>query len=375
MSDHQLPVTQKQPRNSSIELLRIVAMFFVVLSHACGHSQFEFPDAPMCFNELLVQWGRLGSLGVDIFVLITGYYLCKKENSYQSAIRLLLQVWFYSYTLFLVCKFGFQYSYSPKECLKAFLPTIFQEYWFFTAYFVLCILHPYVNVFLEKVDRRTHRNLLEVMFFFCIVVPTFTAQEMYTNELTQLLFFYLVGAYFRLYPEHVLRKRSVAACLVCVSFFLMFLSTVVITYLGKSIALLEDFGTFFYSRKSLLVTTCAIGIFSLFLSLPSFTNRTVNKLSACTFGIYLIHDNFAVRHIIWMRIFRLAEQFDSAFLALYIIATALAVFFGCALIEYLRIRILGKPTEMLAASIEKNVKRMLLAAVGYASKWMHRMGV
>ena len=57
-----------------------------------------------------------------LFVLISGYFQCTAGFRPQSVTRLLAQVWFYSLSLFLVCRFGFGYPYTADMLWQVFLP-------------------------------------------------------------------------------------------------------------------------------------------------------------------------------------------------------------------------------------------------------------
>jgi len=94
--------TSPSVRNSAIELLRIIAMLFIVLSHFCVHSNFNLSQMPFSFNKTILQWGALGNLGVDIFMIISGFFLCKSKLKTKSISKLLTQVWFYSVFLFFI---------------------------------------------------------------------------------------------------------------------------------------------------------------------------------------------------------------------------------------------------------------------------------
>lgn len=102
-----------------------------------------------------------------------------------------------------------------------------------------------------------------------------------------------------------------------------------------------------------MIVVCAVGLFAYFLNIPVFTNRFINTVSSCTFGVYLIHDNLAVRNILWLHIFKHAEQFESDFLIVQIIASVMVVFVVSTLIEYLRIRTIGKWFDQVAAFASK----------------------
>ena len=60
-------------RQTSIEWLRIISMFLIVCGHSVVHSGLY--DLLLTFNGLFSVALTQGSrIGVDIFILITGYY-------------------------------------------------------------------------------------------------------------------------------------------------------------------------------------------------------------------------------------------------------------------------------------------------------------
>ena len=329
-------------RNSSIEFLRVIAMLFIVMSHACVHSNFDISASAINFNKLFVQWGTLGNLGVDIYVLISGYFLCQKKREYRSILRLFLQVWFYSVLLFLFSSIVLNYNYSVKALLGVIFPTIFQEYWFFTTYIILSLLMPYINVVLEKLGKHSLERLICLMAILWIVIPTFTLQTMYGNALLEFIMLYIIGAYFRMYPQNILSTKSRRYCLLIISGFLLFLSTFVLDYLGKKNDMFSGKGIMFFERNSPLIVGIAVGLFTIAIYHKPFYNRFINILGACTFGVYLIHDNPAIRKIIWIDLFHNAEYFSSPLLPIRIIGCMLLVFSVSSLIEYIRISYIEK---------------------------------
>lgn len=75
---------QKKQRNSSVELLRIVATLMVVVSHCSFHGFYHTGEGYMwidsTWNRFLLQISNMGSLGVNVFVLIMGYYMIKSKS-------------------------------------------------------------------------------------------------------------------------------------------------------------------------------------------------------------------------------------------------------------------------------------------------------
>ena len=346
-------------RNSAIEMLRILAMLLIVLSHACIHSRFDRSSMDFGLNRLFVQWGGLGDIGVVVFVLISGYFLCQKQTNYRSVLKLLLQVWFWSVVLFLVSWLGFGYSYSLKGYLQVFFPMVFQEYWFFTAYIVLALLSPVINLLFRALNRRQLEKLLLLLLVLWCVVPTFTLQNLFGDTLAQMVMFYLMGGYFRLYPENFLQNRKVRWAMVLVPLLLLMTSTVAIELLSARINLFAGKGRLFYSRTSVFVVACAVGLFSVAVYSKPFTNRFINALASCTFGVYLIHDNPAIREILWLRIMKHAEYASSPVLIVRIILSALIVYAVCTALEYLRIcfwegRLLSVADRMMPKRLKKS---------------------
>lgn len=68
-------VPQNMMRSSNIELLRIIAMFMVVLGHYYVKGGFP-DDSLMNTSKLVMQFlGSWSKIAVDIFVIISGYFL------------------------------------------------------------------------------------------------------------------------------------------------------------------------------------------------------------------------------------------------------------------------------------------------------------
>lgn len=341
-------------RNSAVECLRILAMLAIVLSHACVHSGFDLSLPQISFNRLIVQWGVLGNLGVDIYMIISGYFLCTKGAQAKTLSKLFVQLWFYSVVLFLVCRFGFGHAYSLRDYLNVFLPTLFAEYWFFTAYVVLAILSPYINILIREATQKQLQGALLCMIFMWIIVPTFTKQQLYGTEIPQFVMLYTIGAYFRKYPDNCLQYKTFRSIVTIGSFVLLFLSTVVLDCLGMKFSVFQNRGTLFYERNSLLIVSCAAGLFAIAVYQKPFFNAFINNISGCTFGVYLIHDNPVIRQILWKQLLHLADFFDSPVLIAMILGSVIAVFVGSTLIELLRQKTVAKPmTQALNKCNEK----------------------
>lgn len=64
----------RQERQTNMEALRILSMFFIVSFHLSYKSGFDFSDPTPNLLWVKSLW-LLGELGVNLFMLVTGYFL------------------------------------------------------------------------------------------------------------------------------------------------------------------------------------------------------------------------------------------------------------------------------------------------------------
>ena len=75
-------------------------MILIVAHHYMGHSELislmsENPTSSQ--TVMLALIGMWGKTGINAFVLITGYFMCKSNINIQKFLRLLLQIYFYNH--------------------------------------------------------------------------------------------------------------------------------------------------------------------------------------------------------------------------------------------------------------------------------------
>ena len=79
-------------RNSSIETLRIIAMFMILIHHFIVHNGYDALKLPLgperIFLQLVVQGG--GKVGVVIFFSISAWFFLDKEQTIKSNLK---RVW------------------------------------------------------------------------------------------------------------------------------------------------------------------------------------------------------------------------------------------------------------------------------------------
>lgn len=91
-------IERKKERSSNLELFRIIVMFLIVAHHYVVNSGLiqEMSKTPFEANSLFLYiFGMWGKTGINCFILITGYFMCKSNITLYKFAKLVLQVIFY----------------------------------------------------------------------------------------------------------------------------------------------------------------------------------------------------------------------------------------------------------------------------------------
>ena len=88
----------KKEKNGNIEILRIVSMIMILILHFFYHGNIlnEMPKKInlLCVSTISVE--VLCIVAVNIFILISGYFLCKSKFDINKIIKLYGEIFVYS---------------------------------------------------------------------------------------------------------------------------------------------------------------------------------------------------------------------------------------------------------------------------------------
>lgn len=361
----------KSGRNSAVELLRIAAMLLIIISHFSVYGIDEnislFTMRP-CFNKYFLETFQFGFLGVDIFMLISGYFGIKSQFKAEKLIKLLLQVFFYSAVIYVILCCSGIIDFSVKDAIKACFPAIFKKYWFFSGYVLTYVLSPFINRFLNSADRKIHLSLIAVLWLIWGIIPLATGSDFYGTHFTDLMIMYIIGAYLRLYPDNIFSKNKLRRILLPLSVILFPVSVALMNYAAMYVSAFENHYGFFYAVLSPLTVTAACLIFISFTKLHIKENKFINAVASCVFGVYLIHDNQLLREYLWGSIIRASDYAYSKALVLYVLLFSVIIFSTGAVIDFIRQKTIEKPVMAAVNAVCSNVRQKAVVLIDKKSK-------
>lgn len=333
----------KTKRVVNIDLLKCISMLFIVIMHFYGHGlskkglYFDGETTVGVLNYVVSEVILIiANTAVDIFVMITGYFMILQEKMQCRKIaRIWLQVVFYSVcitSLFAI----FTDDVVLKDFLKSFIPIKSNTYWFATKYLALLALAPFIARLCKGLTQKSYLILLGVMIFITTEIFKFpygyTFGETSGTNLQFFITLFLTGGYLRLYPI----KKGKRYFLICLSIVLLwYFVPVAISYFAHGAKELVP-GCGPYHSLSFYV---AITFFLMFKDLKIKETRIVKFLSGLvpyTFGVYLIHDHELMRYLIWNKIIVTQTYIESLVFVPYMCFVVLIIYMIGVMTDFIR---------------------------------------
>ena len=200
----------KTKRNSAIDMLKVISIYFIILHHYALWSGWQFASGFSLTKTAAQTLLMGGKLGVDIFVMITGYFVIKSTAKVKSLVTIWIETTLISLTVYFVMV-GFHLggvTFSLHDFVLDALPILFARYWFVTAYTLLYFSIPILNYVFLRISNVARLRMLTVMFVLFSLVPfVFYEKGMTFSFPIWFMFLYLVGAYLRLNADD-LKKTS-----------------------------------------------------------------------------------------------------------------------------------------------------------------------
>ena len=332
-------------RDSNMELARIVAMIMIILGHFVFHGiQGTVGTSPVTtpvlgFDEyLILVVSCLCSAGVNLFMLISGYYGIRLK--WQSIISFYLLCVFYNAVALFV-----QSRYQALG-FRDIIDVIFISRtgnWFFKGYFWVMMVSPILNKAIKEFNLTQLRVLAAIGMILTCVSSCFLGNPKGNGALL-LMFVYFLGGYIRRddFAGKVGRIKALglyfAICLTAI-----IVSAVVFNVFHK------EYGIFF-QHNSPFVVLAAVALFLFFKNI-SLNSGIVNSIASTVVAAIFIQDVIFYKPLYWYVNDCYISRGMGWSLWTYILALTAAVFLVSFIIE--------KPRKFIADRISSSLSKAL----------------
>lgn len=304
-------------------------MILIISHHFFGHGGWHAVSGS-ANSFFMYLTSALFRPSVNVFVLISAYFMCMHDDMrvpWKKLGKLWLSVFFYSAILYTVFTATGVYQFDIHSLISTLFPVLFGKYWFVSAYFIMMILSPFLNVIVKRLEKSQFTILCIIIIIFAalqdigVLSGTFPLSAGYNGIWFCLLYF--LAAYIRKYDIAV-KSRTV---------------WIIGSLLFAGVVMLMTF--VWTSPNYISIVTIYMSVFIILAAKQiSITNSAASKIicfiSKLTFGVYLIHDSNEMRGYMYENIFHSSQFIPSKYAFLIYLGFIAATFAACALAEWIR---------------------------------------
>ncbi len=266
----------KAQRQTSLEILRILCMLFIVAGHIGGRSGIE------SFSS----FATIAPHAVNCFVLISGYFLISSKFKAERILRTIFETIFYTFTITIILfLFGKADLMDVAKSIMPFAPTKF-SYWFVNKYLAVILLSPFINRVCCSLSKKQYQILIgSLLLIGSTLFIIFPFGGLFGNgfSLLWMTTVYITGGYLRLNTPKF-------------GYWGIFILILLATYNLCNIYLNEVIQL---QYNSLVTYSLAIATFMWFKDLSVSTDGIIAKattfIAPHVFAAYLIHEQGLIR--------------------------------------------------------------------------------
>ena len=296
-------MTKQMERESGIELLRIITMMGVILLHYNDERAFVYVADNSISQYLLFFFESMAICAVDLFILISGYFLsCTQKRTVLKPFQLLLQVILFREAMYIVSVLLQKQDFLITKVVANLIPNNY----FVILYCALYFISPYINIIFDRLAPNQRRILMLTMIILFSLwttgvdlfeeitgtewmgLSTVTAWgSMQGFSIVNFALVYCIGCYIRKTEIIISMRKRIILWLMTIA--LIFVWAVVTQHL----TMFELRSAWVYHNP--LVLFSAVLLFLIFRDIH-IKSRVINDLSAASFTCFLFH-GYLLDHI------------------------------------------------------------------------------
>ena len=333
---HSRIANREGQRNSSIELLRIIAMFMILMHHFVVHNGYDELNLPLGPERIFFQLVMAGSgkVGVVIFFSISAWFFLDREQTIKSNLK---RVWimerellFWSLALMMFYLVFDRADLGPKLMVRSLVPLSTGIWWYATAYAIFLMLLPFLSKGLKVLSREYHLALAATVLVIWGLTSFIPGMIGINDGFFGFIYLFILISAYKWYMEPFTTRQVWLMIGTGLGFFLLYTcASITLSLLGY------DMGIYITGDWKLPVIMVGFGMFLLF-DRVTFHNRTINRIAQSAFAVYLITDYAASRKLFWVKLFNLQDLYQQPFAILQILGILLTIYAICILIDFAR---------------------------------------
>lgn len=292
---------ESKQRNSSIELMKIIALFLVVLCHSLplyklgGSTELDgFLNLRQSTSNLqqlvLIIFSHLGQVGNALFIVPSVYYLLDSNEVKKNKIIQYIMDTLIISVIYLVIFSVIHGKLPITFIVSSLLPITFNFYWFITCYILLYAIHPWLNIIIKNLEKKQLFVADICMFFLYCVVSFALDGKYYYSHLIGFIVYYFFVAYVKLYLPKLSSDKKVNLKVFAVSLCGFILMIVGINCLGGHFSFVSRMVGDIERFINPFIVGLSISTFNL-CRLKIWRSEKINIISSTSLLVFVISNN------------------------------------------------------------------------------------
>lgn len=338
-------VNRQTTRESGIELLKIFAMFIIVIAHMV--QTLTTPDPQLSYQGYVMDISRattdvqtiillilrhFGVFGNEIFFICSAWFLLKSDNYKKKKwFFMFLEIWVVSVLILIITYVSLHGNISKKILIKSIFPTTFANNWYLTCYLLFYPLHTVLNKVIKGMNQNQLFRSTAVLTVLYIFLSFIKKDLFYSSNLILWITIYFIMAYMQKYLMQYADSMKVNLTILILN-AVGFVGIILLTEAaGHYIPAVSGKMTHWVTDSNPFLIAVSIALFNIVRKIH-FKSKAVNYISGLSLLIYIIHDNIVIRTyfrpLLWNFVY---ENYGYNYVIGWVLILAVAVFvFGLA---------------------------------------------
>lgn len=298
----------RQTRDSGIELLKIFAIFVIVINHtvqSLTNEAYNIPNngfvidisrATTNIQCILLQIFRhFGVLGNSVFFICSAWFLLKSKNwNKKKWLFMVIEIWVVSIVIFIITYIILHGNISIGIIISSLFPTTFGNNWYMTCYLLFYPIHPILNSIVNMMNQRQLFRSTLVMVFLYVFMNFINCSCFFSSAIILWITIYFAIAYMQKYLMSFvdnIRENIILFIIGVIGFIGIILITDIC---GLYSQVLSDKVMRWVNNCNPFLLAMSIAMFNIARNIH-FKNRFINYISKLSLLIYIIHENIILR--------------------------------------------------------------------------------
>lgn len=298
----------RQTRDSGIELLKIFAIFVIVINHtvqSLTNEAYNIPNNGFVIDIsrattniqciLLLIFRHFGVLGNSVFFICSAWFLLKSKNwNKKKWLFMVIEIWVVSIVIFIITYIILHGNISIGIIISSLFPTTFGNNWYMTCYLLFYPIHPILNSIVNMMNQRQLFRSTLVMVFLYVFMNFINCSCFFSSAIILWITIYFAIAYMQKYLMSFvdnIRENIILFIIGVIGFIGIILITDIC---GLYSQVLSDKVMRWVNNCNPFLLAMSIAMFNIARNIH-FKNRFINYISKLSLLIYIIHENIILR--------------------------------------------------------------------------------